>query len=51
MVKPLVTVGGYEFPDPSTYSGIVATIVDSGRNTEGVVIGAVIREKDRKSVV
>lgn len=49
MVKPLVTVGGYEFPDPSTYSGIVATIVDSGRNTEGVVIGAVIRENVGKA--
>lgn len=48
-MRPMVTVSGYAFPDPSTYSGSVATIVDSGRNTEGVVIGAVIRENVGKA--
>lgn len=43
-MKALVTVAGHDLPAPSTYSGIVSTIVDSGRNAEGVVIGAVIRE-------
>ena len=31
MAHALVTVGGYEFPEPSTYNGISATIVDSAR--------------------
>lgn len=43
-MKALVTIAGQDIPDASTYSGTVSTIVDSGRNTEGVVIGAVVRE-------
>ena len=43
-MKALVTVAGHDLPAPSTYAGTVSTIVDSGRNTEGVVIGAVVRE-------
>lgn len=39
----LVTVAGYELPEPSTYSGNTATLVDSARNVNGYVIGAVIR--------
>lgn len=39
----LVTVNGYEFPEPSTYSAVTSTIVDSGRNVNGVVVGAVVR--------
>ncbi len=39
-----MTVGGYEFPEPSTYNGITSTVVDSARNTEGYVIGTVIRD-------
>lgn len=42
--KALVSVGGYDFPEPSTYSGNTATIVDSARNAQGRVIGAVIRD-------
>ena len=42
--RALVTVGNYAFPEPSTYSGNTATLVDSARNLEGVVIGAVIRD-------
>lgn len=39
-----MTVGGYAFPEPSAYNGITATVVDSARNVEGVVIGTVVRE-------
>lgn len=39
----LVTIAGYELPEPSEYSGNTATLVDSARNVNGYVIGAVIR--------
>ena len=42
--RSLVTVDGYSFPEPSTYSGNTATLVDSARNLQGVVIGSVIRD-------
>lgn len=42
--RALVTVGNFALPEPSTYSGNTATLVDSARNLEGVVIGAVIRD-------
>lgn len=42
--KALVSIGDYDFPAPSTYSGTTATLVDSARNTKGYVIGSVIRE-------
>ena len=44
MANDLITVGGYAFPEPSSYSSNTATIVDSSRNTEGVTVGAVIRD-------
>lgn len=34
---------GFAVPTPSTYIGNTATIVDSARNTEGYMIGTVIR--------
>lgn len=37
-------MGGYPLPEPSTYNATTATIVDSARNTQGYVIGTVIRE-------
>jgi hypothetical protein len=43
-MTPLVTIGTFAVPAPSTYSATTATIVDSGRNVQGVVIGAVIRD-------
>jgi len=43
MANALVSIGSFEFPTPSTYTGLTATIVDSGRNASGVVIGTVIR--------
>lgn len=42
-MRALVTVAGKDLPDPSTYSGTTATVVDAGRNVEGVTIGAVVR--------
>lgn len=44
MVNYLVKVGEHALPEPSTYSGNTATLVDSGRNAEGKLIGAVIRD-------
>lgn len=43
----LVSVGNYALPEPAPndgYSVNVATIVDSGRNLQGQVTGAVIRD-------
>lgn len=42
--RALVTIGDYDFPEPSTYSANTATVVDSGRNLQGVTIGSVIRD-------
>lgn len=39
----LVTVAGHPLPEPSEYSAITATIVDSARNVEGKVVGSVVR--------
>lgn len=39
----LVTIGGYELPEPSSYNAVTSTIVDSGRNVEGKVVGSVVR--------
>lgn len=40
----LVTVAGTALPEPSTYEGNTSTIVDSGRNVQGEMIGAVVRD-------
>ncbi len=42
-MEALVTIGGYDLPEPSGYSAITSTIVDSARNLQGRVIGSVIR--------
>lgn len=42
--RALVTVGGYAFPEPSSYTANTGTLVDNGRNVQGVVIGAVVRD-------
>ena len=39
----LVSIGGFDFPEPSTYNATTSTIVDSARNVQGRVVGAVIR--------
>lgn len=43
-LKPLVTVGSFALPEPASYSGNTATLVDSARNVNGRVVGAVIRD-------
>lgn len=42
-MEALVSIGGFDFPEPSTYSAVTATIVDSARNVNGRVVGAVVR--------
>ena len=42
--RALVSVGGYDFPEPSTYTGNTSTLVDSARNVQGRMVGSVIRD-------
>lgn len=42
-MEALVTIGGYDLPEPSTYSATTSTIVDSARNVAGYVVGSVVR--------
>ena len=42
-MEALVTIGGYDLPEPSTYKAITSTIVDSARNASGYVVGSIIR--------
>lgn len=42
-IKPLASIGGFHFPEPSTYRATSSTIVDSARNVSGYVVGAVVR--------
>ena len=42
--RALVTVGDFDFPEPSTYKGNTATLVDSSRNVQGIMVGSVIRD-------
>lgn len=39
----LVSIGDFDFPEPSSYDAVTSTIVDSARNVSGYVIGAVVR--------
>jgi hypothetical protein len=39
----LVSIGGFDFPEPATYSATTSTIVDSARNVSGYVVGSVVR--------
>lgn len=43
-MRPLVTIAGHPIPSPSTYSGTTSTVVDSARNAQGYMVGAVIRD-------
>lgn len=42
--RALVSVEGYDFPEPSSYVGTTSTLVDSARNVEGYMVGSVIRD-------
>lgn len=41
---PLVMVAGVRLPDPSEYNATTSTVVDSARNVEGRMVGAVVRD-------
>lgn len=47
--RSLVSIGSYQFPEPSTYNANTATLVDAARNAEGVNIGAVVRDDVAKA--
>jgi hypothetical protein len=42
-MEALVSIGGYNLPEPSTYNAVTSTIVDSARNVSGYVVGSVVR--------
>ena len=42
-MEALVSIGGYDLPEPSTYNAVTSTIVDSARNVKGVMVGSVVR--------
>ena len=44
----IVSIGGFDFPEPSTYNATTSTIVDSARNVQGKVVGAVVRHNVAK---
>lgn len=43
-MRPMVKIGDFDVPEPSTYSSTTSTVVDSARNAQAVQIGAVIRD-------
>lgn len=43
-MRHLVEIAGHPIPEPSTYNATTSTVVDSGRNTKGEFVGAVIRD-------
>lgn len=47
--RSLVSIGNYQFPEPSTYSANTATLVDAARNAEGRMTGAVVRDDMAKA--
>lgn len=42
-IPALITIDGREMPEPSSYEATTSTIVDSGRNVQGKVVGSVVR--------
>ena len=44
MADTLVTVGTTALPQPSKYDSTTSTIIDGGRNVNGVQIGSVVRD-------
>lgn len=42
-MEALVSIAGYNLPEPSTYDAVTSTIVDSARNVSGKVVGSVVR--------
>ena len=42
-MEALVSIAGYNLPEPSAYDATTSTIVDSARNVSGYVVGSVVR--------
>ena len=40
----LVSIGGFDFPEPSTYNATTSTIVDSAPNIQGKAVCDVFKE-------
>ena len=47
----LLSIAGTDLPNPSTYKPSLATVVDGGRNVNGVFIGSVVRNSIEKIAV
>ena len=47
-MKALVSIGGFDFPEPSTYNATTSTIVDSARNVNGEMVGNIVRQEIAK---
>lgn len=43
-MRPMLRIGTFDVPEPSTYSSTTSTVVDAARNAQAVQIGAVIRD-------
>ena len=41
--KALVTIGEYELPEPTAYSGSTSIMVDSGTSVSGHLLGSMVR--------
>ena len=42
--RPLVSIAGQPIADPSEFNSTTSTVVDSARNVQGIMVGAVIRD-------
>lgn len=48
-MRPMIKVAGHDIPEPSTYQATTSTVVDSARNAEAYMVGAVIRDDVAKA--
>ena len=46
----LVSIGGFDFPEPSSYSATTSTIVDSARNVSGYKNKTLIHRQNHTAV-
>ena len=47
----MVSIGDYAVPEPSIYQATTSTVVDSARNVQAQVVGAVVRENLAKVAI
>ena len=50
-MRPMVSIGDYAVPEPSIYQATTSTVVDSARNVQAQVVGAVVRENLAKVAI